>query len=253
MKKLLVLIAATLLCSCSAVTAPQHVEIEKPEATLQVCSQPQVEEASKDDLYSKFRKLGEFYRRVYLSELVFDAMVDVEKLKRSIKLRQKLLSNGIISSCQRALKLEPREDKDNAEKVLRFKASEYECKINDLEKFYEAILQDEFISYFKLKKKTGSYWLYMDLTPLATWERYFWYAYFIEKGFEPEFSERLQIFVLGHFNSAQDALQIKNMHPEANLKVKFAVYQSALTDDSETKEPIIQSEDGSFVLERIVK
>ena len=214
----LIVLLIVFLSACSAQvknidTVKNVQEIQKPKVETKV---------------DHFYKLGEFYRSIYLSELLFDAMVDIEKIRHSIKLRRRLYDKDIVSDCHRRIRIEA--DSEDAERVLKFKAADFQCKIHDLSAFYREILNDDFLTYFKLKKKTGSYWLYMDLTPLATWERYFWYAYFIEKGFEPEFSERLKIFVLGHFNSVQDALQIKAMYPEANLKVKYAIYREALED-----------------------
>jgi hypothetical protein len=173
----------------------------------------------------KYSQLGQFYRRKYVSDLVFDATVEVEKVKASQQLAAKLTSANAISPSGRVPTVSQSYDAHNDAQVLDLQFSPGTFDIQNPTLFYHSVTQDPYLSYFNLRKKVGSWWVYSDLSSLLPWERYFWIAYFTEKGFEPEFSTELGFLVLGNFSTSEEAIAVSDSISDLSLNVAFTLYR----------------------------
>ena len=181
--------------------------------------------------YDKYYALGQFYQQRYVSDLVFDASVEIEKIKSAQFLRDTLLTRGIISEVSRTSHLKTHFDEYDAAQHIDIDFSAPTFQLNDPASFYDELLHDEFLSYFSLKKKVGSWWVYLDLSDVVLWEKYFWIAYLTEQGFEPEYSTELQLLVLGNFVSAEEALLVKEKLPMIPVQVAMSVYRPYSIDE----------------------
>lgn len=183
--------------------------------------EPDCSTAEKD----KWEALGKFYRTRYISDLVFNASVDTEKIRHSLSLVEDSLSSGVLeeSPVRASLSSQFNRTARGSDIELEFSAPKYH--ILNPESFYNSVITDDFLSYFTLKKKAGTWWVYADTSELVTWETYFWTAYFTEAGFEPELSSQLNLLVLGNFSTAEEALYFKDKFEGTTpLQVAFVVY-----------------------------
>jgi len=179
-----------------------------------------------DSEADRWTELGEFYRGKYTSDLVFGASVETEKLKSSLRLVDNFLRTDVLTEYDAAATSNTIFNKyeKSSDITLSFRPPAY--KINDSEAFYNAVITDRFMSYFSLKKKVGTWWTFVDLSNLVTWEAYFWNAYFVERGLEPEFAHDLNMLVLGNFSTAEEALYMKDNFVDSQIPitVAFVVY-----------------------------
>ena len=211
-------------CASAPVREEAPAEIEKT-----VCSEPEeplrlVEVSENSDAeIERFRELGRLYRSIWINETIFDAMVETEKIKRGLVLLQSMIRDGTVRECAAEVSAKAAIDEADQDRVLEFRRSQYECSISDPKKFWQKVVSDPFLSYFKLRNRCGQYWLYKDLSTIATWESWFWYAYFVEKGFEPEIDPQLKLLVVATFTNLKDALEVKDLYPEADFKVDLVI------------------------------
>ena len=186
----------------------------------------------------KYQELGRLYRQKYASDLVFGAAVEVEKLKASMKLVEKSLTSGVLSKDPIRARASTEYSALDRESQIQLQFSPPTYRILDPVAFYKGVITDEFLSYFTLKKKVGSWWAFLDLSEVVAWEAYFWQAYLIEAGLEPEYATDLNMLVLGNFATAEEALLLKQRLPEAPVEVGYVVFDAYPATDSVTVKPL---------------
>lgn len=177
----------------------------------------------------KYRSLGALYTKKFMSDVIFHAATENNKIRSSILLTDMMLNNGIIDNCKRSAQLSTSFNETHNSSDLNISFSPFTCQVRDIEKFYFTLVHDEYLSYFPLKSKVGTWWAYIDTSTMAEWEIYFWIAYFVEQGSIPEYSPNIGMLVVSNFNASDGAVAFQKEHSDAPINVAYVVYKETVS------------------------
>lgn len=194
----------------------------------------------------KFEALGALYTKRFMSDTIFRAATEQNKILSSKSITSQLLKEGIISNCGRESSVTTSFDQTTNAADLNVRFSPYTCDIQDLESFYFSVVRDKYLSYFPLKTKIGTWWAYVDTSSMDTWEIYFWLAFFTDQGSSPEYSPETGMLVVNNFIASDGAIAFRDSHPETPVQLAYVGYRetpSSLDAEPATITEIIPSHD----------
>lgn len=198
----------------------------------------------------KYTQLGRLYKQRYLETLLLKSLLDVRKYSVSSELLETFKKQSIISLDSISIPdisthfSEP----DNAS-VFNVTYQPPTFTILKPLDFFNTLSTTDELMYFPARSKTGSWWVYLDTSKALAWESYFWMAFFIDQGFAAELSSELEMIILGNFQTAEEALFIKDKFKELPISVSFVTLRKFQSRDPDVR--TLRTPDASMILQTI--